>query len=170
MNDPRMVDTFALFDADASGTIDAKELEGLVQMLVPNPHPALVREMQRELDVNGDGEVDLWEFCAHMQKRSDGLTNDDLEMELDEAFQLFQTDDKGLIDEAELRRLLCDPCRGTPLDEEEVQAMLNELARFGLNLRGGAKVPLRELRRHPIYTVADQHLISVDTDRIADQG
>ena len=64
-----VVDTFCIFDADGSGSIDAKELEGLVQMLVPNPTPGLVKDMMRELDSNSDGEIDLWEFCVHMQVR-----------------------------------------------------------------------------------------------------
>ena len=35
-------DTFAIFDADGSGSISAKELGGLLQMLVPNPSPGIV--------------------------------------------------------------------------------------------------------------------------------
>ena len=49
MNDEKVVDTFAIFDQDGSGSIDAKELEGLVQMLVPNPAPTIVREMIAEV-------------------------------------------------------------------------------------------------------------------------
>ena len=60
----------------------AQELKGLVEMLVPNPLPTLVAEMIAELDINRDGEVDLWEFCVHMQKRAEGITLTDLEQEV----------------------------------------------------------------------------------------
>ena len=33
-------------------------------MIVPNPNPLLVAEMVRELDIDSDGEIDLWELCA----------------------------------------------------------------------------------------------------------
>ena len=75
MNDERMVDTFAIFDEDGSGTISAKELEGLVQMLVPNPHPGLVLDMVRELDQNGDGEIDLWEVRHRRHPRGQCRTD-----------------------------------------------------------------------------------------------
>ena len=51
-------------------------------MLVPNPLPTLVAEMIAELDINRDGEVDLWEFCVHMQKRAEGITRTDLDQEV----------------------------------------------------------------------------------------
>ena len=86
-------------------------------MIVPNPHPQLVKQMVKELDMNADGEIDLWEFCVHMQKRTDGLTKADLDQELDAAFQMFRPDAHGNINEAELRRVLMEPEMGTPLDE-----------------------------------------------------
>ena len=64
----RIIDTFAIFDVDGSGTIDSKELEGLIQMIIPNPHPMLVQEMVAELDTNKDGEVDLWEVRGERQE------------------------------------------------------------------------------------------------------
>ena len=56
MNDERIVETFSIFDADASGTISAQELEGLIQMLMPNPLPTLVKEIAAELD-RSPGEI-----------------------------------------------------------------------------------------------------------------
>ena len=39
--------------------------------------------MVSDLDVNGDGEVDIWEFSVHMQKRMEGVTAADVKYELD---------------------------------------------------------------------------------------
>jgi len=153
MSDEHMVDTFAIFDADGSGSISSTELEGLVKMLVPNPSPHIVQEMVRELDMNSDGEIDLWEFCVHMQKRSEGLTRIDLESELDAAFGLFERDANGDIGERELRRLLMDTSTSAALREDELQAMLDDLASRGLDVRGGRRISLRSLRQHPCYQV-----------------
>ena len=156
MNDERMVDTFAIFDADGSGTISSEELGGLVQMLVPNPHPLMVKEMVKEMDMNSDGEIDLWEFCVHMQKRIQGITNADVKVEIDQAFDVFTADAAGCINEDEMRRVLCDPEKGTALEPAEMAAFLDDLAARGLNLRGGGRIRLQQLREHPCYQVDDE--------------
>jgi centrin-1 len=157
MNDETVVDTFAIFDADGSGTIDAKELEALVSMLVPNPHPTLVREIAKELDLDSDGEIDLWEFCVHMQKRQEGLTRAEMDNELDAAFDLFHPDDRGMVDLEELHRVMQDEFTGCPLDDAEFNSLVDSLdqrCRISSTgpLRSGGKIPLRDLRQHPCFT------------------
>ena len=152
MNDPKVVDTFSIFDKDGSGAIDAKELEGLVQMLAPNPAPTIVKEMMRELDMDSDGEIDLWEFCVHMQKRTEGLTKADLQAEIEFAFGLFEPDKTGCIDEAELRRVLQNPHTGAALAEEELQALIQDLDKLGCGFSAnGGRVSLHVLRQHPCF-------------------
>ena len=46
-----------------------------------------------ELDINGDGGVDLWEFCVYLQKGRDARAKDESNWELDQAFQLFRPDE-----------------------------------------------------------------------------
>ena len=70
MQNERVVEVFSIFDVDGSGAISSKELRPLVQMAVRNPSPELVDDMVASLDINKDGEVDLWEFCVAMQKRA----------------------------------------------------------------------------------------------------
>jgi len=154
MNDERIIDTFAIFDADGSGAIDSKELGGLIQMIVPNPHPQMVAEMVRDLDANKDGEIDLWEFCVHMQKRSEGLTRSELDMEMDAAFDLFKADENQMIDEAELRRIMQDKHTGAALTEQEYGEFVRDLEMHGLSFANGAKITLQQLRSHPCYTNA----------------
>lgn len=130
-------------------------------MLVPNPHPMLVKEIAQELDLDKDGEIDLWEFCVHMQKREDGITKADLETELDFAFSLFDADPTGHIDLAEIRRLMQNKHTGCPLGDPEMEALIDDLdARFGGlvvggSLRDGGKVPVKELRAHPCFAADD---------------
>jgi calmodulin len=152
MNDETVVDTFAIFDQDGSGTISSKELEGLVQMLVPNPSPTIVSEMIRELDMDSDGEIDLWEFCVHMQKRTEGMTKADIDAELDYAFGLFEPGPDGCLDEAELRRVLQNPHTGAALEEAELQDMLAELNASGCGpAQNGGRIPFRKLRHHQCF-------------------
>jgi len=152
MNNETVVDTFAIFDQDGSGTIDAKELEGLVKMLVPNPSPTIIAEMIQEFDMDSDGEIDLWEFCVHMQKRQEGLTKADIETELDYAFGLFEPSADGSLDEAELRRVLQNPHTGAALEEAEMQEMLAELNASGCGpAANGGRIPFHKLRHHPCF-------------------
>ena len=40
------------WQVDGSGSIEAKELRPLVQMVVPNPNPKIVEDMVASLDIN----------------------------------------------------------------------------------------------------------------------
>ena len=76
-----------------------------------------------------------------------------------QAFELFETqeldDGEKLVDERALRKLLQDPQKGDPLDDEEMAAFLADLASHGLEMRHNEKVSLRALRKHPCYQADD---------------
>lgn len=151
MHNERVLETFSIFDVDGSGSIDSKELRSLVQMVMPNPSPKLVEEMVSSLDLDNDGSVDLWEFCVAIQKRSEGFSESDLALELDEAFRLFRTDESGNVDEAELRRVMQDAHTGSALTDDEFEHMLADLEKHKLSVRGGMKVKLQDLRGHAAF-------------------
>ena len=66
----------------------------------------------------------------------------------------FEYDDR-MLDAAALKKVLCDPTRGTMLTEEECTAMFADFASHGLNFADGGKVSIDRLRAHPCYQ-ADQ--------------
>jgi len=152
MGNDRVIETFSIFDVDGSGSIEAKELRPLVQMVVPNPNPKIVEDMVASLDINQDGEVDLWEFCVAIQKRSEGLSEADLALEIDEAFRLFDDNGDGWVDEAELRRIMQDPHTGSSLSEDEFMFFLDDLERHQMFIRNGGKLKLAVLRQHPFLS------------------
>lgn len=57
-------------------------------MLDPTPTPGKVEAMMKELDTDGNGEVDMWEFCVYYQKERDQREEGQIQWELDEAFRV----------------------------------------------------------------------------------
>lgn len=60
---------FDLFDVDASGTLTNSEVTNALKHLRLTPKNAEVKTFLRELDKNGDNEVDMREFLAGLNKR-----------------------------------------------------------------------------------------------------
>ena len=154
MQDERVVETFSVFDSDGSGAISINELRPLVHMMMPSANAMVVEEMVKNLDINLDGEVDLWEFCIAIQKRNESApvaSAADIKAEIDAAFELFGTGPDATIGEAELRSVMQDPVSKSTLSNEEFSDMLADLDRFGMSVKDGRRVRLQDLRMHPSF-------------------
>ena len=145
----RVVETFSIFDTDGSGAIDSKELRPVVGMVLPNLDQGLIDDMVEKLDLNKDGEVDLFEFCVAIQKRTEGISEADMKMEMDEAFDLFNDakfgDCKnGLVNEQQLRNIFtfAKSGSGKHLSDEEFELMLGDLEKQNLSVRDGKAIKL----------------------------
>ena len=65
---------FNLFDKDSSGTITTKELGTVMRNLGQNPSEEELKQLIREVDLNGDGTIDFKEFlCLMIKKEMDIL-------------------------------------------------------------------------------------------------
>lgn len=153
MADPRVVETFSIFDQDNSGSITTDELREVITMLQLASNKTDLERMLVELDINGDGGVDLWEFCVYLQKGRDARAEDESNWELDQAFQLFgpDEDDQGRIDGDALKRMMTNDLSGMGLDEREWALMWQQMVDDGL-VRGG-KIVLVELRNHECWQI-----------------
>lgn len=64
-------DVFDVFDRNKDGTISAAEIYGAMKQLGRDPTPAEVEQILRELDINGDGQVEFSEFVELLDKEAD---------------------------------------------------------------------------------------------------
>ena len=85
-------EAFTLFDKDGDGTISTKELETVMTSLGQKPTLAELEMMIKEVDVDGNGEIDFGEFLTMMAKK---LKETDLEEDIREAFRVFDKQNSG---------------------------------------------------------------------------
>ena len=91
--------------ADGDGAITAKELGKVMRSLGQNPTQAELRDMINEVDVDGNGTIDLPEFLTMMARK---MHDPGCEEEIREEFKVFDRDGNGYISEAELRSVMAN--------------------------------------------------------------
>ena len=112
---------FDLFDKDSSGTITTKELGTVMRNLGQNPSEEELKQLIREVDLNGDGTIDFKEFLCLMVKKMDDT---DIDLELQDAFKFFDMDKDGYITSLELRNGMNN--LGDEYTPEEAEEMIKE--------------------------------------------
>ena len=85
-------EAFALFDKDGDGTISTKELGTVMNSLGQKPTISELEAMIKEVDIDGNGEIDFGEFLTMMAKK---LKETDLEEDIREAFRVFDIKNSG---------------------------------------------------------------------------
>merc|ERR1712157_451230 len=107
-------EAFGLFDADASGMIDVRELK------------AAMRALGSEVDNEGNGTIEFAEFLEMMTgKMGEKDTREDIE----KVFKLFDDDNTNKISFRNLARVAEE--LGENIDDEELQDMINQADRDG---------------------------------------
>ncbi|CAJ0560153.1 unnamed protein product, partial [Mesorhabditis spiculigera] len=91
-----------MFDTDGSGAIGSEELKKAMRELGVGMSDEHIENIIREVDSDGNGEIDFDEFCACMKKsqRLAKATNDEL---IRECFEIFDQDRNGVITENEFK-------------------------------------------------------------------
>uniref|UniRef100_A0A7N0TBG9 EF-hand domain-containing protein n=1 Tax=Kalanchoe fedtschenkoi TaxID=63787 RepID=A0A7N0TBG9_KALFE len=92
---------FAAFDKDGDGYITREELRAAMEGAGVAVGEREVAEMVEKMDGNGDGVIDLREFCASM-----GAGEEEEERALREAFDVFDGNGDGAISVEELGKVL----------------------------------------------------------------
>ncbi len=112
---------FGLFDKDGGGTISNSELGTVMRTLGQNPTETEIEAMIREVDIDGNGEIDFDEFCRLMVKQME--QNQPAE-ELVEVFKIFDKDSNGQIDWYDLGVAFREI--GEKVSDEDLKAMIDE--------------------------------------------
>merc|ERR1712179_193555 len=87
-------EAFDLFDADGSGTIDAKELKVAMRALGFEPKKEEIKKLIAEIDKESTGTIDFNDFLTLMTHK---MSEKDSREEILKAFRLFDDDETGKI-------------------------------------------------------------------------
>ncbi|XP_064647923.1 calmodulin-like isoform X2 [Lineus longissimus] len=111
-------EAFDLFDADGNGNIDVDELGAIMKSLGKALSRKDLENMIDEVDEDKNGTIEFDEFLNLMAK------NQQPEMSMKEAFDMFDKDGDGSISGVELQNAM--QIMGMPMTKEEVELMVKE--------------------------------------------
>ncbi|KAL4223343.1 Calmodulin [Mactra antiquata] len=119
-------EAFSLFDKDGDNTITTAELLTVMRSLGHNPSNDDVKDMIKEVDINGNGKIEFPEFLALMERNLNAFESEDL---LREVFNVIDTHGEGYITLQGLRQAVHD--LGLDLTDEEIRDMMEEADHSG---------------------------------------
>merc|ERR1712007_195990 len=114
-------EAFGLFDADASGMIDVRELKAAMRALGLE-----VKKMVSDVDNDGNGTIEFGEFLQMMTGK---MGEKDSREDIEKVFKLFDDDNTNKISFRNLARVAEE--LGENIDDEELQDMINQADRDG---------------------------------------
>lgn len=114
-------EAFDMFDKDHSGTISVDEIAKIMKNFGNPMSKDEIREMIKDIDTSGDGELDFDEFVTLMQRQEVVEDDDD---EVLRAFKSFDKDQNGYITNNEFRYILTK--LGERFTDQEVDTLFRE--------------------------------------------
>merc|ERR1712162_66763 len=111
-------EAFSLFDSDASGAIDVRELKAAMRALGFEVKNEELKKMVSDVDNDGNGTIEFVEFLGMMTGKMG-----------EKVFKLFDDDNTNKISFRNLARVAEE--LGENIDDEEMQDMINQADRDG---------------------------------------
>lgn len=134
---------FDLFDKNGDGSISASELGKVLRAMGQNPTEKMIEETLKKFDKDGDHVIEYEEYLEMLKDfRKDPQI---LEIELREAFRVFDKDRNNNLNFAELRRALMH--LGEPLTDKEASDLCNMM-----DANGDNKVDVEEFVKYMCKT------------------
>ena len=115
---------FDIMDRNQDGVITVDDLAAVMRAIGQSPTHSELQDMIREVDADGNENIDFTEFLALMSRQ---MRQSDIEDELREAFRVFDRDGDGFITAQELRSLLIS--LGLESSPEIIRRMISEADR-----------------------------------------
>jgi calmodulin len=115
---------FDIMDRNGDGVITVDDLATVMRAIGQSPNHSELQDMIREVDADGNDNIDFTEFLALMSRQ---MRQSDIEEELRETFRVFDRDNDGFITPQELRTLLIS--LGLDSSAQVIRAMIAEADR-----------------------------------------
>lgn len=112
---------FQLFDKDSDGRITTVELGDILRKLGYNPTPEDLKDMIKEVDIDGNGNVDFQEFLELMSHK---MKDHDSEEEMLEAFKIFDRDNNGYVTKDDFKVIMNH--LGEAMTPDELDEMIKD--------------------------------------------
>jgi len=116
-------ETFDLFDKDGSGSISVDELGKVMRALGYDKTQRELQTIMEDYDIDKNGTISYEEYTGIIDKHK--LSHVEVEIQLREAFLVFDRDKSGTLDRCELQEVLCE--MGEPLSKKEVDYVLSKI-------------------------------------------
>lgn len=114
-------EAFQMFDKDNDGVITSTELGDLMRSLGQQVTETEVNDLLNEVDIDGNGTIELNEFIEMMRRP---VPDDGSDEELRAAFNAFDADGNGFISHSELKNVMLS--LGEGLTDGEIMEMIIE--------------------------------------------
>ena len=138
-------ETFESFDSSGDGRIGADELYGMFKKLGKNLTRSQIREVMREVDADGSGEIEFEELCileikmARLRPRTDLISYTDYLdpksiQQLEDMFDRMDTECRGRISILDMKSLLeAQGIQGVQgkVSEDEIDEIISEVEQGG---------------------------------------
>ena len=111
---------------DEEDAITIEQLGAVMRRMFQNPTERELLDMVREVDTDGNGNIEFSEFVTLMATSNKKL---DSVFEMNEAFRVFDQENQGFITKDALRRVFMSI--GCALTEEECEMMIKEVDKTG---------------------------------------
>merc|ERR1712022_36312 len=119
-------EAFSLFDSDASGMIDIRELKAAMRALGFEVKNEELKKMVTDVDNDGNGTI---EFSGFLMMMTAKMGEKDTREDIEKVFKLFDYDNTNKISFRNLARVAEE--LGENIDDEELQDMINQSDRDG---------------------------------------